>query len=71
MVKPLVRLSKEDNQSDESAEAIAGMEATAAPIPKPTASMPTQAIPRAFTIDFPFPRRAAKRRGTFVVSTVG
>jgi hypothetical protein len=47
------------------------MEATAAPIPKPTASMPTQAIPRAFTIDFPFPRRAAKRRGTFVVSTVG
>jgi hypothetical protein len=36
------------------AEAIPGVAATAAPIPRPTASMPSRPIPRAFFIGLPF-----------------
>jgi hypothetical protein len=47
--------NRSDNQSvDESAEAIHGKEATAAPIPKPTASTPSLAIPRASFMSVPF-----------------
>src|SRR5277367_1896401 len=43
------------NQSaDESATATPGVEATATPIPSPTASVPNRAIARAFTISRPF-----------------
>lgn len=40
------------------AEAIPGVAATAAPIPRPAASMPSRPIPRAFFIGLPFPDRA-------------
>src|ERR1035441_1505702 len=58
---PLRRLSIDDSQSlDESADAT-GEWATAAPTPNATASMPSRAIPSAFTIGSPFsaaPRQA-------------
>src|SRR5271163_3547079 len=52
---PLRRLSIDDDQSpDESADAT-GVWAHAAPIPNPTASTPSRAIPRTFTIGVPLP----------------
>ena len=53
----LRKLSTADSQSlDVSAEAIAGIEANAAPTPKPTASNPSRVKARVLFIDLPFPQ---------------
>src|SRR5882757_270949 len=55
---PLRKLSTADSQSLEaSAEARAGIEANAAPTPKPTASNPSRVKARVLLIDLPFPRK--------------
>jgi hypothetical protein len=54
---PLNKLSTADSQSlDVSAEAIAGIEANAAPTPNPTASNPSRVKARVLFIDLPFPQ---------------
>ena len=53
----LRKLSTADSQSlDASAEAIAGIEANAAPTPNPTASNPSRVKARVLFIDLPFPQ---------------
>jgi hypothetical protein len=53
----LRKLSTADSQSLEvSAEAIAGIEPNAAPIPNPTASNPSRVKARVLLIDLPFPQ---------------
>src|ERR1700723_3464440 len=55
----LRKLSTVDSQSlDVSAEAIAGIEANAAPTPNPTASNPSRVKARVLFIDLPFPQNA-------------
>src|SRR5271169_5651444 len=54
----LRKLSTADSQSlDVSAEAIAGIEANAAPTPNPTASNPSRVKARVPLIDFPSPEK--------------
>jgi hypothetical protein len=54
----LRKLSTADSQSlDVSAEAIAGIEATAAPKPSPMASNPSRVKARVHFIDLPFPQQ--------------
>jgi hypothetical protein len=54
----LRKLSTADSQSlDVSAEAIAGIEANAAPTPNPTASNPSRIKARALFIALPFPEK--------------
>src|ERR1700761_6467604 len=65
---PLRRLSIDDSQSvDESAEAT-GVWAHATPMPNPTASTPSRAIPREFIIESSFPKRSPARASTCVVT---
>src|ERR1700722_1252863 len=53
----LRKLSTAESQSlDVSAEAIAGIEANAAPTPNPTASNPSRVKARVLFIDLPFPQ---------------
>src|ERR1700728_2463578 len=59
----LRKLSTADSQSLEvSADAIAGIEANAAPTPNPTASNPSRVKARVLFIDLPFPQRNANWR---------
>jgi hypothetical protein len=59
----------DDNKSvDESAEAT-GEWATASPIPNPTASMPSRAIPRVFNKDLSFPQAHLDGCGRFVAAS--